>query len=472
MKMEKKIKISYLFIAFITLFFVSCNDDDTQIFNETPSNRVDQRVNELTSLLVGEPNGYKAVYFTKNDQRGGFTLFMKFNADGTVRQTSDFDQDINLANSSYEVSLGSAVELVFTTRNHITKGTDPETVVDVINGRRAPQGFYGTSVFQYFSNDNGVLTFRDIRNRDTASLVLTPTNFTDFDTESIASINESLANRISFTSVNCEIDNVFFTTSLVVDSGDSPVIYNLNYDEERFFAKPSRLDDIGSLEVTEEFGIAFTDDGLQISPALELNGDLFENFTKTFNNGQFEYVSTANGISVKILKVSSPPSGEDIQELPGGVFFYDTAYGTNPLLSPCFRELVIGEINNKLDARFGPGVLSFSFYAVFLNFEDVCSNLAIWVQDASGNDFRANYCISASIDDNKLFFDYLGPFTGANDAFLEAELQPMIDFFSGSEGLLYTNEGPFRASISNFTDPAGAFTNLNNPSLRAYGLFF
>ena len=475
-----KLLIKYRLFGFLLTSFVlifSCSDDDNKLFSDTPSGRVDARVNELKSSLLSQPNGFKAVYFTKNDQRGGFTIFMKFNADGTVRQTSDFDTDIDLANSSYEVSFGTSIELVFTTRNHITKGTDPETVVETINGRSAPQGFYGTSVFQYFSNENGVLTFRDVRNRDTAILTLTPTNFVDFDAESIASVTKSMENRENFTAVDCSSDSVFSVLSLTIDNNGNSSRYDLNYEQEIFYASPSRFDAQGSLESFDEFGIAFADDGLKISPALQVDGTSLEDFVLNRTTSGTQYVSTKNGITATISnKRVSVPSGEDIFELPGLIYFYDTADGTNPLLSLCFRELIINQINSNLDARFGPSVFRLSFFAFFLDFDsDNCSNqLSIWIQGAPGtNPIRLNYCYSrATIQNNIISQNYLGPFDTGNSAFVEPQLMPLIEFFNSSQGLIYTNEGPFRATINSYTNSSGSFTSLDNDSLRSYGLFF
>lgn len=460
------------------LLLTNCSNDDSQVFNEAPSLRVDARVNELKSLLLSQSNnGYKAVYFTKNDQRGGFTLFMKFNADGSVRQTSDFDDNTALANSSYDVSLGSTVELVFTTRNHITKGTDPETVVEVINGRAAPQGFYGTSVFQFFKNDNGVLTFRDVRNRNTAFLTLTPTEFTDFDAQSVASVNQSLQNRKDLTTVDCETGSVFSVLSLTINDAEGSNRYNLNYEDNIFYAKPSRFGAGGVVELTPEFGIAFLEDGLQVSPALKVGAHTFENFTLNTTATGRQYVATVNGATATISDVRvSAPTGEDILDLPGSIYFYDTADGTNPLLSPCFQELVIDQINTNLDNLLGPGAFRFSFFAFFLDFtSDACNNqLSIWIQDAAGNaPIRVNYCYTrAVIANNKLTQSYVESFDTGTSLFLEDALMPLIQFFNSSEGLLYTNEGTFRASINNYTNLSGSFTSLDDESLRAYGLFF
>lgn len=476
MKLLIKYKSLYFLLLFFIVFF-SCSDDDNQsIFDQSPSDRVAERITELQNLLLSQPNGFRAVYFPKDDERGGFTIYMKFDVDGTVRQTSDFDDDSTLQNSSYEVRLGTTTELVFTTRNHITKATDPTAVTEVINGFPTGLGFFGTSVFQYFSNDNGVITFRDIRNSATGLMVLYPTNFTDFDTESVASVEATYASRQDFNEVDCATASVFDSLVLEVPDGGGTKNYFLDFNLNTIFFEGETIN-TEEVPAPIDFGAVFTlVDGQQvisISPALEVEGNSFEDFILDSGSATARYVATVNGATATISqKALSEPTGEDIANLPGSVFFYDTADGTNPLLSPCFQELVIGQINTNLDTRFGSGVFSFAFYALFLDLDGNCSNLAIWVQNAAGDTFRANYCLVADIEDNKISFDYLGPYSGPNDAFLEAELTPMIDFFGGPQGLLYTNEGTFNGSNASYSNAAGAFTSLDNKSLRAYGLFF
>lgn len=475
-----KLIINYKYLYFLSLFFIvlfSCsNDDSLSVFDESPSQRVDDRITELQELLLSQPNGFRAVYFPKDDERGGFTIYMKFSDDGTVRQTSDFDAESTLQDSSYDVRLGTTTELVFTTRNHITKATDPTAVTEVINGFPTGLGFFGTSVFQYFSNDDGVITFRDIRNSETALMVLYPTNFTDFDTESVASVEATYASRIGFNEVDCATASVFDSLVLEVPDGDGTKNYFLDFNSTTIFFNGETIN-TEEVPAPIDFGAVFTlVDGQQvisISPALEIEGNSFKDFVLDSGSATAQYVATANGATATISKKAlSEPTGEDVLNMPGTIYFYDTADGTNPLLSPCFQELVIDQINTNLDARFGPGVFSFAFYALFLDFSGSCSNLAIWVQNAAGSTFRANYCLVANVEDNKIFFNYLGPYSGANDAFLEADLTPMIDFFGGSQGMLYTNEGTFDGSINRYSNAAGAFTSLDNKSLRAYGLFF
>ena len=471
MKMKNIFTKTYLIIILLALFSISCSDDDNEVFIETPSGRVNDRVEELSSLLLSQANnGYKAVYFTKNDERGGFTIFMQFNADGTVRQTSDFDGDIDLANSNYDVRLGTTVELIFTTRNHITKGTDPETVVDIINGSPAPQGFYGTSVFQYFSNDNGVLTFRDIRNRGTATLVLTPTNFSDFDTESMNAVSE-IRNQISNiaipSTVTTPINHV-----LEINNTFGIKRYQFSYDEVKRYSSAigfseTEIDEFG-------FGVAYTEEGLTISPALEFEGETYVDFLYDSNSNS--YVSNVNGTVATILYDAAPAflNPNDIIELeelgPTG-FLYRRSLGDNSLTSTNHDQLM-DTVELGVQSLVGPA-WELTGYQLIIDFEsDACDTFLVLQlsPDGGGSTTNVFYCFERGvITDGNLFLTYLGP---TDFPFLEPAVLPLINFLANDSGLEFTRQGSFSTNSASFSNLAGTFRSLNEPSIRVYGLFF
>ncbi len=462
--------IKYILSVFlVAILFTSCEVDRTQpVFEDSPTQRINNAINELSALLLSEPQGYSGIYFPNDEVVGGVNFHMNFSEDLRVKMTSDFKETTALTDTRYDIITGTtAAELVFTSGSrHIT---------DLIqDGAQGFNTFFGSNSFQYLGEENGMLMFQDIRSN--GKLILSPSGFSDFDTESVASADITYANRLSFTDVDCSNASVY--DNLVMDIAGAPegdIRYILNYSTDNFFFDGETTDAQG-VSTRQGFGVAFTlingEEAIKISPALELGSTIIENFI--FDPVSSEYVATEGGITARIAQTSlSAPSGEDIFDLPGSVYFYDTADGTNPLMSPCFQEEVIDQINTNLDNLFGPGVFSFAFYAVFLNLEPGnCTNLAIWIQNTNGDTFRANYCNFASIQDNTLFLPYQGPFGGPNDAFLEDTLRPLIDFFGSSQGLLYTNEGSFRASINSFSNASGAFTSLENPALRSYGLFF
>lgn len=446
---------------FFSLF--SCDNDNTEeLFSETPAERISQRNSELLNLLLAENQGYKGVYFSKNDEFGGFTFFMKFNEDGTVLMTSDFDTDMDVESSSYEVRLGTTTELVFTTRNHIQKLSE--------TSGGAPAGFRGSSVFQYFSNDNGVITLRDVRNRDTASLILTPTNFSNFETESLASVQKSFDQRKNI--LITPLTSVF--QLLRIENGSGVSNFNLNYNEQDLYASPRITLDDGT--VTEfNFGVAFTENGLTISPSLEFEGETYTDFVYDVDSAS--YVSTVNGTTASFLFGNEPAFiGRDIERLndlgPTG-FLYRPRLGSNPLTSVGFDNLLL-EIRENF-AAFPLGDWSVNDVQFVIDFESDNCDTYLFIQllrEADGATFNSFYCFEKGvINDRKLFLNYTGP-AGGNSPFFEPLVMPLINFFNSSDGLIYTSEGGFSSTLFNFSNSAGTFTSVENPSLRVYGLWF
>ncbi len=436
----KKINIKFWFISLILVSFLSCSDSETEkLFPDAPADRVAQRNAELLDLLLSEPNGYKGVYFTKNDEFGGFTYYLRFNADGTVDMTSDFDVETAVESSSYEVRIGTSTELVFTTRNHIQKVSDPSYAPLV------GTGFKGTSVFQYFTNDNGTITFRDIRSRDSGTLVLTPANFSNFETESIASVEISLANRNAFVNSNAVTAFPF----LSVETGGNLTEFALNYDSVRLFANPTKFNEDGSIS-DEEFGIAFTENGLIVSPALNVDGVLLEEFTFDGTSG-FEYVATKDGITAKIGYGNAP---------------------VTPLDAYAFGVRATAGVFN-MDERFKSSTAFNNFYDAFaeflLNTYGVeVSNVVFWDLNNGGvpyielitNAGRFWYDLDFEVTNGIVVFTPTGN-TNAS-AGVTAIFQPLLDAFIGApSGYYLLNTGNYL----NFSNRTYSMINVDDPTM-------
>ena len=390
----KKIYIKYVIACLALTTFQSCNNDSVEsLFPDSPAERIAQRNEELLNLLVSEQQGYKGVYFSKNDEFGGFTFYMKFNSDGTVQMTSDFDTDTAIKTSSYEVRFGTTTELVFTTRNHIQKVSDPD-YPGLIG-----TGFKGTSVFQYFGSENGILIFRDVRNDEEGTFIFTPTGFANFNTESVAKAEASLSQRQNI--LPTPTSSVFQILRIV--NGNGTFNFNLNYDTLRQYASPRITTDNG--EVTEfNFGIAFTEDGLTISPELQFEGQTYKDFI--FDVSARSYVSTIGGTTATILFGEEPAFiGKDIEELitlgPRG-FLYRPSLGSNPLTSVGHDQMVA-----QVNANLGGIGFSLAEYQLILDFNsDNCDTfLAVRVRrNSDGATFLGFYCFErAVIQDRKLY---------------------------------------------------------------------
>ncbi|WP_338359150.1 DUF4302 domain-containing protein [Yeosuana marina] len=462
----KNIYKKYWLIGVVFMSFLSCNNDTETLFPDSPAERIQQSNSELLNLLLAEPNGYKGVYFPKNDEFGGFTFFMKFNADGTVEMTSDFDSDTAIQTSSYEVRYGTTTELVFTTRNHIQKVSNPN-YPGLIG-----TGFKGTSVFQYFGNDNGIITLKDVRNVDSGSFVLTPSGLTNFTTESVIKAEASLAQRQN---ILPKASNSVFQV-LKIEKGDQVFNFNFNYDAFRLYASPRvTLVDNDVISVEEfKFGIAFTEDGLIISPALEFDGEVYENFT--YDADSSSYISTVNGSVAKILFDQAPAFlTDDVEAVgkPGHQVFGSYLYfGASPLTSPGFNELIDTLNQNIVNLGSFAANWSYSGFEYYAQPDaDGNVNIYIGVFDGAGTTYYGGYSFNQTIENNKLYLQFNGSINGNGDFFFDA-LIPILQFFNSSNGLYFADQGSFSSDLYSYSNLSSTFTSADQPNLRVYGLWY
>jgi len=462
----KYIYIKFSFICLLFLGLVSCSNETTEsLFSDSPADRIAQKNSELLNLLVKENNGYKGVYFPKNDEFGGFTFYMKFNPDGTVNMTSDFDTETAIETSSFEVRFGTTTELVFTTRNHIQKVSNPD-YPGLIG-----TGFKGTSVFQYFGNENGVITLKDVRNSETGRFELTPSGLTNFNTESVQKVQSSLAQRQNL--LPTVISSVFQV--LKIKKGNKESNFNFNYDAFRLYASPRVLVESDVISVKEfKFGIAFTGDGLIISPSLEFDGESYTNFT--YDATTSSYISTVNGTTATILFDGAPAFLTDAVEgvgLPGHqTFGYYLSFGSNPLTSPGF-DAMIQTVNQNIKGL-GAFAANWSFSGLEYYAEpDAAGNIQIYIGvfDGAGTTYYGGYRFAQNVQDNKLYLTLNGALNSNANFFLTA-LTPLLQFFNSSEGLYFTDEGSFTSSLFSYSNPASTFTSADQPNLRLYGLWY
>lgn len=481
--MKRIFKTQYWFVLLAIMSFTACQDDTAEeIFDQSPSVRADQQINELKALLLSETNGYRAEYFTKNDERGGFTIYMQFNADGTVRQTSDFNDQTALANSLYEVRFGTTVELVFLTRNHITKAVDPTAAIDGV-AVEVGTGYAGTNNFQFFSNDAGVLSFRDIRNSETATLTLTPTKFADFDSQSLAEVDVLRDNYTKLSSPQTDLPTY---PVLEFNNSQGNTRFKFAFNKVTRFST-SRL--VTANAITDlEFGIAPTLNGLTVSPPLTYQEESFEDFI--YDDETDRYVATVNGATAAIYYdfAAAYVNPNDIIELeedlgPSG-FLYRLNLGANALTSnthDAMINLVSDTFNQGLNLNY-----RISEYQLVLDFSnnDCATFLVVQlyndVNDNGVNDGEAVgpnifYCFEAAkINDGKLFLTYTG-IDNPGLAFTVPWVQPLLDFIGDPDGLVFSREGSFSTDRANFSNAAGTFTSVDsegNGEIRVYGLFF
>lgn len=135
-----------LILLGFTAIFLSCRNKDSNIYSETPSKRIQGKIDELRQELVNTQDGWLLSYFpaidslkfsspTKNIKtddnaivqlhtkfgEGGYNFYMKFNPKGTVEMLSDKDYNTVRAThiSDFEVDQNTYTQLSFTTYNYI-----------------------------------------------------------------------------------------------------------------------------------------------------------------------------------------------------------------------------------------------------------------------------------------------------------------------------------------------------------------
>jgi hypothetical protein len=289
--MKMKHIYKYLFAALLVLQLSSCNNDTDaeQKFDQTPTERLNAQKSELSNLLLSSEFGWKAVYFTDNTVLGGYTHLFRFAADGTVQMASDFDDDTAVYKSEYEVQLGSAVSLTFTTKNRIHLLSESDNYP--IPALRA-KGYKGDFQFLYYGQENGQIIFK--------------ANRTDTEIRFVKATAQDWADLPKNIDM---IDNVIGDNTrplfrlLETNDGTAKHQFDFSFSDVTRFAEANSIET--GYSVSYNMGIGYTPTGIVVSPAVEVAGQKLTNFVYNDVDGSFTATGT-NGVTA-IIKYSSTP---------------------------------------------------------------------------------------------------------------------------------------------------------------------
>lgn len=330
--MKLKIITYYIVLAFLALQLISCDDKESAdpLFDATATERINARTKELNDLLLSSPLGWKAVYFTDNKQLGGFTHVFKFNNDGTVDMASDFDATtITLEKSRYSIDLGSTISLVFTTKNRIHLLSDSNLFpINELQGK----GYKGDFQFLYQGQENGQLIFRTNRSFQELRFV----KATEQDVANLGLSRNMIPNVIGAQS------RPLFR---ILETNDGTTIrkYDFSFAPSPRFAVARSFDNSGLTE-TKGIGIAYTPDGIIVSPAIEIGNQKLTNFIYESSTGNFIATGT-NGVSatIKYSNTNEVLNDDYKSLLPGKpytrIWYIAPNLGTAPSNSVLFKTL-------------------------------------------------------------------------------------------------------------------------------------
>ncbi len=126
-------KTRNIFIILIAgLIVLSCNKDTNYLFDESPDERLAQKISDYYSTLQQAANGWIMTIETKED--GVYRLWMKFKAANRVEMLCDMDATWNtkdatsslIKESSYRIKAMQYPSLIFDTYNYIHLMADPQ----------------------------------------------------------------------------------------------------------------------------------------------------------------------------------------------------------------------------------------------------------------------------------------------------------------------------------------------------------
>lgn len=110
--------------------FTACKKDNDRIFDESPDQRLKEKLAEYQEQLSGAPYGWKAFVYPAGG--GAYSFYFKFNNANRVQMYSDFDPTSasTLEESSYRLKALQQPSLLFDTYSYLHVLADPDPAVN------------------------------------------------------------------------------------------------------------------------------------------------------------------------------------------------------------------------------------------------------------------------------------------------------------------------------------------------------
>ena len=200
-----------LIFSLLSTLFVSCLMEDDDKFSQSASERLETAVEEATTALQSAANGWRMELYPEGNRiYGGYTVFLKFNADGTVVAASEHADPTQTATSYYTVEGESGAVLSFDTYNEIfhfysSPSTGAEQGIGTANG-----GLEGDSDFVVMEASNEFIKLKGRKTNNYAYLY--PMESGDWATEMQAYINAAADMEINCKT--CTVDGVEYPVTM------------------------------------------------------------------------------------------------------------------------------------------------------------------------------------------------------------------------------------------------------------------
>ncbi|WP_106793187.1 DUF4302 domain-containing protein [Aquimarina sp. Aq78] len=448
--MLKNIKIYALLI--ITLGFMACSNDNEvePLFDQDIDTRVNAQLESYKKILIAPEFGWKADYFP-GESEALFRVHLKFNADNTVETTSDYKNGTNDLPSTYRVGVNQLPELVL--ENYSTLHSLFET-------QQFALGAEFEFIFEEITSEKVVLKSKTDQG-DKSIITLTPATALDKDQIIVL---QGLEERIK----DGHLTTDFFRELTITNTAAQEVFSsNFSFNDNTRRATFSGADNSNNI-LSFDLPLKITETGFDFITPFSFNGTDFQSFTYEVATNTFK--STVGDL-IAVISASIEPGyiSDDILKIQDGtrsIFGYRPTYGDAQFMSQEFLD-IFTTINTNL----APNGLTMSIYFFILDFSTPTPTATMTFRASDGTtDFAGNYNFNVSVVDKKMFLTLVGA-TDANGGFFQPRIQPLLDYWTSPNGLLYTERGNFRTFSNAFTNQSGSFFSIDNP-ISSYVIWF
>jgi hypothetical protein len=151
-----------LIAAGAVLVLAACDNDYEPIFNEPTDERVEQALNEYSTLINSAPYGWKAALYT--EAGGGYFYYLDFQEDGNVTMVSDFNTTTaaNTMSGTWVLKALQKPTLTFDTYSYIHMPADPDGNV---NGGNPGEGLLSDFEFTFVRTSGDSIVMKGLKHK-------------------------------------------------------------------------------------------------------------------------------------------------------------------------------------------------------------------------------------------------------------------------------------------------------------------
>jgi hypothetical protein len=253
--------------------------DEENIFDDTAAARGQKAVAEYRELLVSAENGWYVDYYPElNHKVGGYAMYLKFAADGTVDVSCEIETNLpprQVETSQFEVFIEQGPILSFSTYNKVMHYFSEPSSTDI-------NGYEGDYEFIIMKAETDEIQIKGKKGGNKMTLRRNTANINpDAHFTEIADLAYQLTTYGMFEFV---VNNNSLGLAAVIDRS-----FDLEYTDN---------------SIIEKVSYAFTTDGIRLYEPFTVNGVSMRNFV--WDDANMQYVCSDQGVNA-ILKSYFPP---------------------------------------------------------------------------------------------------------------------------------------------------------------------